>query len=50
MPYIKIWIHLIWATKDKNPYLTETIRINVLQHITENAKVKGIHLDHIMDM
>lgn len=47
MPYIKIWIHLVWATKDRQPYLTEGIRKKVFQHIAENAKAKGIHLDHI---
>jgi putative transposase len=47
MSYIKIWIHLVWATKDRQPYLTEGIRKRVFHHIAENAKAKGIHLDHI---
>ena len=47
MPYIRIWIHFVWATKDRQPYLTESIRKKVFQHITENAKAKGIYLDHI---
>ncbi|NQT26751.1 IS200/IS605 family transposase [candidate division KSB1 bacterium] len=47
MPYIKIWIHLIWATKNRQPYLTKEIRAKVFSHIRENAKEKGIHLDFI---
>ncbi|MBI4945226.1 MAG: IS200/IS605 family transposase [Bacteroidetes bacterium] len=47
MPYIKIWIHTVWATKDRQPYLNNEIRQNIFQHIRENAAVKGIHLDHI---
>jgi len=47
MSYIKIWIHLVWATKDRQPYLVENIRQLTFQHIAENAKAKGIHLDHI---
>jgi REP element-mobilizing transposase RayT len=47
MPYIRIWIHLVWATKDRKPYLVDAIRSKVLMHIKENAKTKGIHLDHI---
>lgn len=47
MPYIRIWIHLVWATKDRQPYLTEGIRKSVFRHIAENAKAKSIHLDHI---
>ena len=47
MPYIKIWIHLVWATKDRHPYLAQEIRKEVFSHIKENAQTKGIHLDHI---
>ncbi|MDA3814501.1 MAG: IS200/IS605 family transposase [Candidatus Cloacimonetes bacterium] len=47
MPFIKIWIHLIWATKNRQPYLTKEIRTKVFSHIRDNAKEKGIHLDFI---
>ena len=26
MPFIKIWIHLVWATKKRAPLLTKDIR------------------------
>jgi len=47
MPYIKIWIHLIWATKNRQPYLNKDLRLKVFDHIRENAHKKGIHLDFI---
>jgi putative transposase len=47
MPYLKIWIHLVWATKDREPYLTQEIRPKVFEHIAEYAKTKGIFLDSI---
>jgi putative transposase len=47
MPYLKIWIHLVWATKDREPYLTEAIRPKIFKHIAEYAKTKGILLDSI---
>ncbi len=47
MPFIKIWVHLIWATKNRKPYLTKKIRTKVFSHIRDNAKEKGIHLDFI---
>ncbi|MBT5421139.1 MAG: transposase, partial [Candidatus Cloacimonetes bacterium] len=47
MPYINIWIHLIWATKNRQPFLNSDIRSKVFSHIRENAKEKGIHLDFI---
>ena len=47
MPYLKIWIHLIWATKNREPVLRKELRQKVFTHIRENAREKGIHLDFI---
>ena len=47
MPYIKIWIHLIWSTKNRYPFLKKPIRAKIISHIRENAKDKKIHLDFI---
>ena len=45
MPFIKIWIHLVWSTKNRYPFLTDKIRQTVFEHIKQNAKIKGIYLD-----
>src|SRR6478735_5328492 len=47
MAHVKVWLHVVWATKERRPYLEDTIRKKVLQHIKENAKLKNIHLDTI---
>ena len=47
MPFIKIWIHLVWATKNRAPLLTSDIRQQVFSHIRENAPKKNIHLDFV---
>jgi REP element-mobilizing transposase RayT len=47
MPYIKIWIHAVWSTYKRQPFLKKEIRSDLFLHITDNAKKKGIHLDHI---
>jgi putative transposase len=47
MPFVKIWIHFVWSTKNREPLLTEEIRQRVFQHIRENAKGKDIFLDFI---
>ncbi len=47
MPYIKIWIHLVWDTKNRQHYLNKEIRQQVFEHIKENAQTKGIFIDHI---
>jgi REP element-mobilizing transposase RayT len=47
MPYVKVWIHFVWTTKNRLPLLTDGIRAQVFQHIRENARQKGIFIDHI---
>jgi putative transposase len=47
MSFVKIWIHLVFATKDRQPLLTQNVRYQVLKHIMENCKEKGIFLQAI---
>ncbi len=47
MPFVRIWIHLIWSTKNRQPRLPKELRSRVFTHIRENARDKGIHLDSI---
>ena len=37
----------MWTTKNRIPYLRDPIRDMVLSHIRDNAKQKGIFIDHI---
>jgi putative transposase len=47
MSFLRIWIHCVWTTKDRIPYLKDPIRETVISHIRENAKTKGIYVDQI---
>jgi putative transposase len=47
MPYLKIWVHLIWSTKNRTPVLDKEIRPKLFSHIRDNARAKGIYLDFI---
>lgn len=48
MPYLKIYIHFVWCTKNREPFLnTKESRELVWKHIKENAKPKGIYIDFI---
>ena len=47
MPFVKIWIHLVWSTKNREPFLTKEIRQKVFVHIRDNAKEKDIYIDFI---
>jgi REP element-mobilizing transposase RayT len=47
MPYVKVWIHFVWTTKNRTPLLSDEIRSQVFDHIRAYAREKGIYLDHI---
>lgn len=48
MPFTKVYIHFVWSTKNRKPFLaTPEIRQLMWNHIRENAKEKGIHIDFI---
>lgn len=48
MPYLKIYIHCVWSTKNRIPFLNSIeLRQNMWQHIIDNAKEKNIFIDSI---
>ena len=47
MSYVRVWIHAVWGTKNREHYLTKEIRHTVLNHIHKNAKDKGIYIDKL---
>lgn len=48
MPFIKVYIHFVWSTKNRVPYLnSKELRIKVWNYIRANAKEKGIYIDFI---
>jgi len=48
MPYIKVYIHLVWSTKNRVQYLdSKDLRLLVWTHIRENARQKGIFIDSV---
>ncbi len=47
MPYIKIWIHLIFSTKNREALITKENKSEIIEHIKINAKEKEIYIDFI---
>ena len=47
MPFVRIWVHLIWSTKNREKIITQHIKEQLLAHIIENAKMKDIWLSSI---
>ncbi|HEY3372404.1 MAG TPA: IS200/IS605 family transposase [Prolixibacteraceae bacterium] len=47
MSYIKIWLHCVWSTKNRESTIPMSFRPALLKHIRENALEKEITLDYI---
>ena len=47
MSFVKIWIHLVFSTKDREPLLSIDFRYDLHKHIIQNCKEKDIFLQAI---
>lgn len=47
MPYVKIWIHLIFSTKNRVKLIAKNLKNNLIAHIIENGKQKNIYIDKV---
>lgn len=48
MPFVKVYIHFVWSTKNRLPYLnSRAARVKLWEHMKDNAKQKGIFIDTI---
>jgi putative transposase len=47
MSFVKIWVYLVFATKNREPLLNKELRHNLVNHIIENCKEKDIFLQAI---
>ena len=48
MPFVKVYIHFVWSTKNRKQVLnTPELRQKLWQHIRENAIKKDIYVDFV---
>src|SRR5438552_12971936 len=47
MSYVKIWVHSVWGTKNRERILTSQVRQKLFEHVKENAKTKNTFIDRI---
>lgn len=47
MSHVRIWVHLVFATKNREQLLKKEIREDVHNHVIENCKTQGIFLKAI---
>lgn len=45
--YYKVWLHIVWSTKDRFPFLSSDIRKTLFEHIHTISSEKGYHLSLI---
>jgi REP element-mobilizing transposase RayT len=47
MPFIRVWIHFVWSTKNREAILLDEYRYLLFEHIKKNALTKNIYLDRV---
>ena len=47
MSYVRIWLHCVWGTKRRIPFLTGDNKKIIIEHIKEYARDKNIYIDFI---
>jgi putative transposase len=47
MPFINIYLHVIWSTKNRSKIITKELKPLLIEHIKSNAIMKGIFIDRI---
>ena len=47
MSWVRIWIHLVFSTKDRKEILFKELRDSLFEHIKQNASEKDIWLDTV---
>jgi len=45
MAYVKNWLHCVWGTKNRVPFLSVNLIADLIDHIRTNGKEKGIYID-----
>ncbi len=47
MSYVRNWLHCVWGTKNRYPFLNSGNKSEIIDHIRKNAKEKLIYIDCI---
>ena len=47
MPYLNVYLHIIWSTKNRSNIISKELKPKLTEHIKSNAIKKGIFIDRI---
>ncbi len=45
--HVRLYVHIVWSTKNREPYLISSVREKVKEHLSQNAKDKEIEIQCI---
>ena len=45
MSYVRIWVHIVFSTRNHEQYLSSEIRRNLIEHIKMNCRNKEIYIE-----
>jgi len=47
MSYLKLFVHIIWSTKNRKKVINDELKSVLIDHIKSNCAIKNIHLDTV---
>ena len=47
MSFVKIWVHSVWGIKNRKKILVPELRMNICNHIRQNAKEKDFYVNEV---
>lgn len=47
MSFVRIWVHCVWSTKDRIPFLADNVRPRIFNHIRDIAREKSIFIEEL---
>ena len=50
MSWIRIWVHLVFSTKNREPFLLKSVKASIIDHIKENVISFPMHLPTEMQL
>jgi putative transposase len=47
MPFVNVWAHAVWSTKNRQPLMERSVRAEIFKHIFENGWKKGLGMARV---
>jgi REP element-mobilizing transposase RayT len=47
MPFVRVWLHIVWSTKNREPLLNSKLKFNVGKFLKQDSVEHNIYLDTV---